>query len=108
MKIGYFTDNFPPRIGGVATYSFELPYYFKKLKPASEIEVIVFDRQLNPDQQVIIPGVKISRFPKNSVFKIGWLIFNQIKNGRFDVVQATTFFPVGFWVALTAKIFRIK
>ncbi|OGY48537.1 MAG: hypothetical protein A3B89_00450 [Candidatus Buchananbacteria bacterium RIFCSPHIGHO2_02_FULL_40_13] len=108
MKIGYFTDNFPPRIGGVATYSFELPYYFKKLRPESEIEVIVFDRQLNPDQPISISGVKISRFPKNSVWQTGKIIFKIIKNSHFDVVQATTFFPVGFWVALLAKIFKVK
>ena len=42
MKIGYFTNNFPPRIGGVATYSFELPYFMAQNHPEIEVGVFVF------------------------------------------------------------------
>lgn len=109
MKIGFFTDNFPPRLGGVATYSYQLPYFLKQIRPEIIVEVFVFDKlygQNLPDRDDV--DIKIWRYPKSSVWRTGKIIFGAIKNGRFDAVQATTFFPVGFWVALFAKIFRVK
>lgn len=105
MKIGYFTDNFPPRIGGVATYSFELPYFLKKFHPDIGVEVFVFGQDVKRDN---IGDLKIKQFSKKSVFNLAINIFMIIKDGNFDVVHTTTFFPVGFFVVLFAKLFRIK
>ena len=108
MKIGFFSDNFPPRLGGVATYSFQLPYFLKELRPEIKVEVTVFDRQSVVSEPLDAPKLTINRFPKQSLINLGWVIFRAIRKGNFDVVHATTFFPVGFFVALFAKIFRIK
>lgn len=105
MKIGYFTDNFPPRIGGVATYSFELPYFMKKLNPEMDVNVFVFGKEAEEEN---IDGLKIYRFKKVSAFNIGRIIFRIIKDGNFDVVHATTLFPVAFFVVIFSKLFRIR
>lgn len=105
MKIAYFTDNFPPRIGGVATYSFELPYFFKKIHPEIEIEVFVFGSDAKKEN---IGDLKINLWPKKSFFNLAISIFKIIKNGDFDVVHTTTFFPLGFFVAIFAKLFGLK
>jgi len=105
MKIGYFTDNFPPRIGGVATYSFELPYFMKKLNPEMEVNVFVFGKE---DGEEDINGFRVYRFRKISVFHTGRTIFRIIKAGKFDIVHATTLFPVGFFVAIFSKLFGTR
>lgn len=105
MKIGYFTDNFPPKIGGVATYSFELPYFFKKIHPEMEIEVFVFASEAKREN---VGDLKINIFKNKSIFNLAFDIFKIIKNGNFDVVHTTTFFPIGFFVAFFAKIFGLK
>lgn len=105
MKIGYFTDNFPPRIGGVATYSFELPYFLKKFHPETEVEVFVFGQDVKREN---IGDLKIKQFSKKSVIDLAINIFKIIKGGKYDVVHTTTFFPVGFFVVVFAKLFGIK
>ncbi|MDO8669444.1 MAG: glycosyltransferase family 4 protein [Candidatus Buchananbacteria bacterium] len=105
MKIGYFTDNFPPRIGGVATYSFQLPYFFKKIHSEAEVEVFVFGSGIRPENA---GDLKIDLLPQKSIFSLAVNIFKIIKNGNFDAVHTTTFFPVGFFVALFAKLFKVK
>ena len=105
MKIGYFTDNFPPRIGGVATYSFELTYFFKKIHPEIEIEVFVFASEAKWEN---IGDLKINILKKKSIFNLAFDVFRIIKNNKFDIVHTTTFFPLGFFVALSAKLFGLK
>lgn len=104
IKIGYFTDNFPPRIGGVSTYSFELPYFMKKLKPEIEVKVFVFGKEKGEEN---IDGLKVYRFKKTSALNTGKTIFRIIKVGKFNVIHATTLFPVAFFVAVFSKLFRI-
>jgi len=104
-RIAYFTDNFPPRIGGVATYSFELPYFLKKIHPEIEVEVFVFALDAKKEN---IGDLKIKTLKKKSLIYLAINIFKIIKNGNFDVVHTTTFFPVGFFVALFSKMFSIK
>jgi glycosyltransferase involved in cell wall biosynthesis len=105
MKIGYFTNNFPPRIGGVATYSFELPYFMAQNHPEIEVGVFVFGKEEGTETK---GNLKITRLKKNSPLSMGKEVAKIIAKNKFDVVHTTTFFPTGFFVALFAKIFRVK
>ena len=105
MKIAYFTDNFPPRLGGVATYSFEMPRHFKKIMPEMDIEIFVFGQE---DKEESIDGLKIFRIKKKSLFDEGAKIFNIIRKGKYDIAHGTTFFPIGFFVSCFSRLFGVK
>src|SRR3989339_2088448 len=105
MKIIFFTDNFPPRLGGVATYSWELPYNLQKLHPELSVEVYAFGQQSGLEDK---EGLKVIRLKKASLWANGWRVWQIIRQERPQVVHSTTFFPLGFFVVLAAKMFNIK
>jgi|TARA_Y100000031_G_scaffold157149_1_gene216770 glycosyltransferase involved in cell wall biosynthesis len=82
-----------------------MPYFMKKLNPEMDVRVFVFGEEKGEEE---IDGLKIYRFKKISALNTGKIIFRIIKDGNFDVIHATTLFPVAFFVTVFSKLFRIR
>jgi len=109
VKLCFFNCDFPPKLGGIATFSWGLVYHLSLDRRIEKITVVSFDHEKSGVERVN-SVLRVIRLPKLSVVAEGMAILRYMLWERdCDVFHATTFFPEGFWLSLFSKyIFKRK
>ena len=103
MRICFFNSDFPPRVGGIATFNWSLAYHISKVKEVEHVQVITF-KNPEPGQEEYSRKLSIIRLPRLSVLSTAREIWKYIYQFRdYDIFHATNIFPVGFLLVLLGK-----
>ena len=103
MKLCFFNCDFPPKLGGIATFSWGLAYNLSLDKRIEEITVVSFDHEKSGVERVN-SVLRVIRLPKLSVVAEAMAISKyMIWDRDYDVFHATTLFPEGCWLSLFSK-----
>lgn len=113
MKIGIFTDVYPPEINGVATASATLAKVFRE--NGHEVLVVttapegVKHIQYQEDEGVIrIPGIVMKKLYN---YKMTWIwnkkVARFLKKMNLDIIHVQTELGIGIFARLAAKILNI-
>lgn len=114
MKILNFNSGFMPDKGGVATYSWELTRHLALNDQVEHVQVVAFNisemteniawEKFNDKYTIIRHHRGTTNF-----WTLGWKIFKYIlKFKDHEIIHATNFFPVGFWVMIWTKLMGKK
>lgn len=103
MKICFFNSDFPPKIGGIATFSWNLAYNLSLSPEVEHVQVISFKHS---------HASRNNYGKKLSVIYLPWLNFLSLSKEiikyayqfrDYDIFHATNIFPVGFLLVLFGK-----
>ena len=114
MKILNFNSGFLPDKGGVATYSWELTRHLSKNPQVNHVQVIAFNISEVTDDvatEKVSDKYTIIRHKRGLVnfWTMGSKIFKYlIKYKDYDIIHATNFFPIGFWIMVWTKMLGKK
>lgn len=111
MRIGIFTDSYPPFINGVSTS-------IKMLEKAlTELGNEVFIVTVNPDNMKLkyenngkiirLPGIKVGIYDYRVTGAYSVRVINKIKKWNLDVIHSQTEFGVGTFARVISKQFNI-
>lgn len=111
MRIGLFTDTYPPYINGVSTSIMMLKKALEQ-KGHQVFVVTVNDENLkykyeNDDKVIRIPGIPTGIFDYRLTGIYPLRIVNKIKKWNLDVIHSHTEFGVGTFARIIAKQFDI-
>ena len=111
MRIGIFTDTYPPHINGVATSVLMLKTALEK-KGHQVFIVTVNDDALeykfeNDDTIIRIPGIPIGIYDYRLTGIYPVKAINTIRKWNLDVIHSHTEFGVGTFARIVAKQFNI-
>ncbi len=108
-SIAFFSDNFPPRVGGVSTFSYQLAFYFHQYRPDLKVMMNVFDRKKYTFESSLPMTFPLQRYrtPKRwqqfiSTLRACW------RCRKYDVFHVTTLFPEAGFVALACLLLGKK
>lgn len=103
VKICFFNSDFPPRIGGIATFNWSLAYHISKAKEVEDVQVVAF-KNPKPGQEKFSQKLSIIRLPWFSFLSLAKKVWQYIFRFRnYDVFHATNLFPVGFLLVLLGR-----
>lgn len=111
MRIGIFTDTYPPFINGVSTSITMLKRALEKMGHKVFIVTVNNEKmsyKYEEDETVIrLPGIPIGIYDYRltSIYPIR--VINKIKNWKLDVIHSQTEFGVGTFARLIANQFHI-
>lgn len=111
MRIGIFTDTYPPYINGVSTSIVMLKGALEKL--GHEVFVVTVNNEnlsykYEDDNKIIrLPGIPIGIYDYRLTGIYPVRVINKIKNWKLDVIHSQTEFGVGTFARLIAKQFHI-
>ncbi|MDD2181167.1 MAG: glycosyltransferase [Bacilli bacterium] len=110
MRIGIFTDTYPPFINGVSTSILVLQKALEK--KGHEVFIITVNNEkigynFSNDKIIRIPGIPVGIYDYRltSIYPIR--IINKIKNLNLDVIHSQTEFGVGTFARILSKQFDI-
>ena len=110
MRIGLFTDSYPPYINGVATSVYNLRKSLIKLGHTVYLVTVnnKFKTEYDEDEKIL----KIASVPSGLYdYRIGNFypvsIINEIKNWNLDVIHSHTEFGIGIFARIISKKFKI-
>lgn len=111
MRIGIFTDSYPPYINGVSTSIVMLQKALEK-KGHQVYIVTVNDKghsykYENEDKIIRIPGIPIGIYDYRLTGIYPVRIINKIKKWNLDIIHSQTEFGVGTFARIIAKQFNI-
>ena len=115
MKVCVISDFFPPEIGGIQTFSYELTRNLSEDNRIERVSVIAFHKEMR-GQTIINPKFDILRLPqlekyslKKEFLRKRYLIpYNLLKKRSYDVFHATTLLPSGFFASHFNRLFAHK
>ena len=111
MRIGLFTDTYPPFINGVSTSVNMLKNALEKL--GHEVFVVTvntegYEYNIKEDGKVIcVPGVPIKLFDYRISSIYPMKIVKTIKSWQLDVIHSHTEFGIGTYARIMAKKLKI-
>ena len=111
MRIGLFSDTYPPYINGVSTSVNMLKIALEKL--GHEVFVItvndkLLDYSFEEDEHVIrVPGIKTGIYDYRLTSAYPLKIIKKIKSMNLDIVHVHTEFSIGSFGRIIAKQFNI-
>lgn len=111
MRIGIFTDTYPPYINGVSTSIVMLKGALEKL--GHEVFIVTVNNEnmsykYEDDDKIIrLPGIPIGIYDYRLTGIYPIRVINKIKNWNLDVIHSQTEFGVGTFARLIARQFRI-
>lgn len=111
MRIGIFTDTYPPYINGVSTSIVMLKGALEKL--GHEVFIVTVNNEnmsykYEDDDKIIrLPGIPIGIYDYRLTGIYPVRVINKIKNWNLDVIHSQTEFGVGTFARLIAKQFGI-
>ena len=109
MRIGLFTDTYPPYINGVSTSVLMLKEGLEKL--GHEVYVVTVNNEsfsYKKEENVLrIPGVPIGIFDYRLTSMYPIRALKTIKNWKLDVIHTHTEFGIGSFARLISKQFNI-
>ncbi len=111
MRIGLFTDTYPPHINGVSTSVFVLKKALEKL--GHQVYVVTVNNQATKYQMeengrvIRVPAIKtgIYDYRLGSVYPIK--VVNTIRKWKLDVIHSHTEFSMGIFARFLAKQYNI-
>ncbi len=109
MKIGIFTDTYPPSINGVATSIITLQRALEKqghdvFVVTANIDNISYEVS---DKIIKIPGLPTGIYDYRVTGVYPLRVINKIKDWQLDVIHSHSFFTVGVVARIIAKQFKI-
>lgn len=110
LKILNFNSGFMPDKGGVAIYSWQLTLNLSQSPEVEHVQVVAFNVSEAGEEEVN-EKYNIIRIKRGTInfLTLGLKILKYlIKFKDYQVVHATNFFPVGFWVMLGTKLLGKK
>ncbi len=111
MRIGIFTDTYPPYINGVSTSIVMLKGALEKL--GHEVFIVTVNNEnmsykYEDDDKIIrLPGIPIGIYDYRLTGIYPIRVINKIKNWKLDVIHSQTEFGVGTFARLIAKQMHI-
>lgn len=111
MRVGIFTDTYPPYINGVSTSIVMLKGALEKL--GHEVFIVTVNNEnmsykYEDDDKIIrLPGIPIGIYDYRLTGIYPIRVINKIKNWNLDVIHSQTEFGVGTFARLIAKQFHI-
>lgn len=111
MRIGIFTDTYPPYINGVSTSIVMLKRALEKL--GHEVFIVTVNNEnmsykYEDDDKIIrLPGIPIGIYDYRLTGIYPIRVINKIKNWKLDVIHSQTEFGVGTFARLIAKQMHI-
>lgn len=103
MKICFFNSDFPPKVGGIATFNWGLAYYLSLNKEVEHVQVVAF-KSRQTGRENYSQKLSVIRLPQIgfwSMFGAVWKHLYQFRH--YDVFHATNLFPVGFLLVLLGR-----
>ncbi|MEG0138074.1 MAG: glycosyltransferase family 4 protein [Bacilli bacterium] len=111
MRIGIFTDTYPPYINGVSTSIFMLENALRKKGHQVYIVTVNADNMKykyeNEERIIRIPGVPIGIYDYRLTGVYPLKALNKIKKWNLDVIHSHTEFGVGTFARIIAKQYNI-
>lgn len=111
MRIGIFTDTYPPYINGISTSCVMLKRALEKKGHTVYIVTVNADKleyKYEDDDKIIrIPGVPIGIYDYRLTGVYPLRIINKIKKWDLDVIHSQTEFGVGTFARIIANQFKI-
>lgn len=107
MKICFFNSDFPPKVGGIASFNWSAAYHLSLSKEVEHVQVVAFKSPKigKEDYSQTLSVIRLDRLNPMAMAKQIWKYIYQFRH--YDVFHATNIFPVGFIVVLLGKfIFR--
>jgi len=114
MNLLNFNSGFIPDKGGVATYSWELTRNLAENPEIDNVQVIAFnvsDMTENMAEEKVSDKYNIIRHKRGTTnfWTLGFKILKYLlKYRNYEVIHATNFFPVGFWIMIWTKLLGKK
>ncbi len=111
MKIGLFTDSYPPYINGVSTSVYNLREALKKLGHTVYIVTVndsIIKHEYDEKEKILkIPGIPIGIYDYrlSEIYPISTV--KMIKKWNLDVIHSHTEFGIGIFARILAKKFKI-
>lgn len=111
MKIGLFTDSYPPYINGVSTSVYNLREALKKLGHTVYIVTIndsIIKHEYDEKEKILrIPGIPIGIYDYrlSEIYPISTV--KMIKKWKLDVIHSHTEFGIGIFARILSKKFKI-
>lgn len=111
MKIGLFTDSYPPYINGVSTSVYNLREALKKLGHTVYIVTVndsIIKHEYDEKEKILrIPGIPIGIYDYrlSEIYPISTVKI--IKNWNLDVIHSHTEFGIGIFARILSKKFKI-
>ena len=111
MRVGIFTDTYPPYINGVSTSIVMLKGALERL--GHEVFIVTVNNEnmsykYEDDDKIIrLPGIPIGIYDYRLTGIYPIRVINKIKNWNLDVIHSQTEFGVGTFARLIAKQFHI-
>ena len=111
MRIGLFTDSYPPYINGVSTSVYNLREALKKLGHTVYIVTVndsIIKHEYDEKEKILrIPGIPIGIYDYrlSEIYPVSTV--KMIKNWNLDVIHSHTEFGVGIFARILAKKFKI-
>lgn len=111
MRIGIFTDTYPPYINGVSTSVVMLEQSLRKKGHQVYIVTVNADnltyKYENEDHIIRIPGIPIGIYDYRLTGVYPLRVINKIKKWNLDIIHSHTEFGVGTFARIIAKQFDI-
>ncbi len=110
MRIGIFTDTYPPLINGVSTSILVLQKALER--KGHEVFIITVNNEkigynFSDDKVIRIPGIPIGIYDYRLTGIYPVRVINKIKNLNLDVIHSQTEFGVGTFARILSKQFDI-
>lgn len=111
MKIGLFTDSYPPYINGVSTSVYNLREALKKLGHTVYIVTVndsIIKHEYDEKEKILrIPGIPIGIYDYrlSEIYSISTVKI--IKKWNLDVIHSHTEFGIGIFARILSKKFKI-
>lgn len=111
MRIGLFTDSYPPYINGVSTSVYNLREALKKLGHTVYIVTVndsIIKHEYDEKEKILrIPGIPIGIYDYrlSEIYSISTV--KMIKNWNLDVIHSHTEFGIGIFARILSKKFKI-
>ncbi len=111
MKIIFFSADYIPTGGGIATYVHELVHNTYSHPLVTDTKLIVFGNK-NPRKEQFENGLGklyIKTYSSINFLYTGIMVFFYfINNFKYDIFHSLNLFPLGFWTVFWGKIFNKK
>ncbi len=111
MRIGIFTDTYPPFINGVSTSIISLEKAL--IKEGHQVFIVTVNPEnmsykLEEDDRIIrIPGIPIGIYDYRLTGIYPFKALNKIKNWNLDIIHSHTEFGIGTFARIIAKQYNI-
>lgn len=108
MKVCIVSDTFPPDVGGIQTFTYELARHLSQDERIERVSVVAFSCG-SAGRKRVSQKLEVLRLPRTNFLKEGiFLIKHLLKKRDYDVFHSTTLLPAGFFTSHINYLFIRK